>query len=129
MKKVIGLGLAGALAIGLLAGPTLAAASPRDSGSRDVHKSGSWGAANYTLDLSTHQTNRIESDLNVHHAVNGQKWTITMKDNGVKFFRGTRTVRSGEFEAVAYAPNKAGTDTIKVTASHGGKTYSTTAKL
>jgi hypothetical protein len=124
MRKVIGMGMAGLVGLSLLAAPAIASASPRDPGHPDVHVSGQWGSATYRLDLSSYGKAKIESDLNVRHAPSGQKWTITMKDNGVTFFQGVRTVRSGELEAKGFAPNGAGADRIKVIAKRGGTTYS-----
>jgi hypothetical protein len=127
MRRIIGSGLI-VLIAALLAVPAFAVAGNAVQTAPVVQASGSWGSAHYVLAVAKNDTGKIESELHVTKAVNGQKWLIKMKDNGVVFFAGTRTVRQHELEAKGFATNHAGPDTIKVIGANKATGRTFTAK-
>jgi len=114
MRKAVALGVTGLMAVAVLAAAPAAFAS----GSGDVTKSGTCGSRPWTLQLS-HDGSRIEADYELHHVGAGSTWRVVMKDNGVRFFRGTRTAGSERSIGVdKYTANQAGTDKITVRATN-----------
>jgi hypothetical protein len=115
MKKALLLMIAGTLAASAAPGSTPRAFA---SGSSDVQRSGICGSHPWTLELS-HDDGRIEADYELHNVTVGSTWRVVMKDNGVRFFRGTRTARSDRYiEVDRYTRNRAGTDRITVHAAN-----------
>jgi hypothetical protein len=57
---------------------------------------------------------RIEVEFEVDSNIVGQKWSVTLKDNGSKVWSGTATTKapSGSFEVNKLISNKAGADKI-----------------
>jgi len=127
MRRIIGSGLI-ALVVALVAVPVFAVAGSAAPAAPAVVKSGAWGSAHYALTLTKSDTGKIESELHVTKAVSGQTWRIKMKDNGVLFFTGTRTVRQHELEAKGLVKNHAGAETIKVIATNKATGRTFTAK-
>jgi hypothetical protein len=126
MRRIIGSGLI-VLVMSLVAVPAFATVGNAAPAAPAVMASGSWGSAHYVLTVTKSDT-KLESELKVTKAVNGQTWRIKMKDNGVLFFSGTRTVRQHELEAKGLVKNHAGADTIKVIATNKATGRTFTAK-
>jgi hypothetical protein len=115
MKKVSMLMVAGALAISAVA---LSAPAALASTSSDVKRTGTCGTHPWSLELS-HDSGRIEADYELHNVRIGSTWRVVMKDNGVRFFRGTRMAGSDRYiEVDRYTQNRAGTDRITVRAAN-----------
>lgn len=107
-NKLVAGAVAGAAALGLLAGP---AAAANDA---DVIREGSCsGASDWKLKLSP-ENGRIEIEFEVDQNVVGDVWTVVIKDNGIRVFRGERTTvaPSGEFEVRRLVTNLAGSDFV-----------------
>jgi hypothetical protein len=121
MGKRVAVGLAGLMAIAILAATPAASASGKAalaSGSGDVTKSGTCGSRPWTLELSP-DNGKIEADYELHHVKAGSTWRVVMKDNGVRFFRGTRTAGAERYiEVDKYTANHAGRDKITVRATN-----------
>jgi hypothetical protein len=110
MRRVVAIGLAGLVAVAILA------VAPAAFG--DVTKSGMCGSRPWRLELS-HDNGRIEADYELHRVKAGSTWRVVMKDNGVLFFRGRRTAGSERYiEVDKYTGNRAGTDKITVRATN-----------
>jgi hypothetical protein len=61
---------------------------------------------------------RIEVEFEVDSNRNGQRWAVTIKDNGTKVWSGRRTTKapSGSFSVEKRIANRAGADLIVATA-------------
>lgn len=108
-KKTTVLGLAGAAALISL---TPAMASARDD---DVRTSGSCsGRSTWKMKAQSEDNNKLEAELEVDSNVNGQRWNIVLRNNGVVVWRGSRTTvaPSGSFSVSRLIANRAGSDTI-----------------
>lgn len=104
-----------ALAAGIAAATSLAFAAPASGGGdREVRVRGTCtGAATSKLKLSE-ENGRIEVEFEVDQNVNGRRWRVTLKRNGVRVFRGIRTTQppSGSFEVRRLVADRAGRETI-----------------
>ena len=123
MHRGIRFGLAGLLALGLL---TSAPAAFASGGGGDVRKSGHCSAASTWKLKAKPDNGRIEVEFEVDSNVVGQSWNVVMKDNGVRFFKGTKVTQapSGSFSVRKLITNMAGTDKIsgKATNAATGET-------
>jgi hypothetical protein len=63
---------------------------------------------------------RIEVEFEVDQNRVGKTWSVVLKDNGVRFFKGTRVTKapSGSFEVERRANNKPGADRITAKATN-----------
>jgi hypothetical protein len=107
VSKTLRLGLTGALAAMLLAGAP--AAGAKDG---DIIRQGSCsGATDWKLKLSP-ENGRIEVEFEVDQNKVGRRWTVALKRNGVRFFKGPRVTHgpSGSFELRRVAKNGRGPD-------------------
>jgi hypothetical protein len=71
--------------------------------------------ANSTWKLKAKPDNgRLEVEFEVDTNVNGQTWNVSLRDNGMVFFKGTRVTQapSGSFTVHRRTANQAGTDQI-----------------
>ncbi len=104
-----------ALVAGIAAATSLALAAPASGGGdREVRVRGTCtGAATSKLKLSD-ENGRIEVEFEVDQNVNGRRWRVTLKRNGVRIFRGIRTTQppSGSFEVRRLVADRAGRETI-----------------
>ena len=107
------LAIAGAIAL------TVAAAAPSAlAAGASVKKTGTCGTHPWSLVL-THDNARIEADYKLSNLNAGSTWRVVMKDNGVRFFAGTRTATAERhIEVDRFAQNQTGTDTITVRATN-----------
>jgi len=114
------------LAAGIAAATSLALAAPASGGGdREVRVRGTCtGAATSKLKLKE-ENGRIEVEFEVDQNVNGRRWRVTLKRNGVRVFRGIRTTRapSGSFEVRWLVNDGAGRETItaRARALRGGQ--------
>ena len=127
MKRILGVALAGALAL------TLAGAVPASAKDGDVIKRGSCsGSTDWKLKLSP-EDNRIEVEYEVDSNVTGQSWRVKIFQNGDRIFAGTRQTKgaSGSFEVRVVADDSAGTDTFrgKAVNAASGETCNGTASF
>jgi hypothetical protein len=104
------------LAAGIAAASSLALAAPATGGEgdREVRVRGTCtGAATSKLKLSE-ENGRIEVEFEVDQNVNGRRWRVTLKRNGVRVFRDIRTTRapSGSFEVRKLVRDGSGRETI-----------------
>ena len=108
---VVSLALA-ALVAALAAGPAVA----KDG---DILRAGTCtGATTSKLKLSP-ENGRIEVEFEVDQNRNGVRWTVTLRRNGNRIARLTRTTRppSGSFEARVVAGNRPGADAFRARAT------------
>jgi len=109
MKRILGVALAGALAL------TLAGAVPASAKDGDVIKRGSCsGSTDWKLKLSAEDSG-IEVEYEVDSNVTGQSWRVKIFQNGDRIFAGTRQTKgtSGSFDVRVVADDTAGTDTFR----------------
>jgi hypothetical protein len=105
--KALRWGLAGAMAVFLLAAP----AGAKDG---DVIREGACsGRTDWKLKLSP-ENGRIEVEFEVDQSKNGRRWRVTLKREGNRIFRGIRTTQppSGSFEVRRVAANGPGADSF-----------------
>jgi hypothetical protein len=107
------LAIAGAIAL------TVAVAAPSAQATgASVTKTGTCGTHPWSLVL-THDNGRIEADYKLSNVNVGSTWRVVMKDNGVRFFRGTRTATAERhIEVDRFTQNQTGTDKITVRAAN-----------
>jgi hypothetical protein len=111
-KKMIGIALAGALAL-----PMFGTSTPAFAGT-EVIKTGSCSAASsWKLKLKP-DNGALEVDFEVDQNVSGDTWRVRMRHDGEVFFTGRRTTRgaSGSFDVSVREPDNAGTDSFKARA-------------
>jgi len=109
MKRILGVALAGALAL------TLAGTVPASAKDGDVIERGSCsGSTEWKLKLSP-QDNGIEVEFEVDSNVTGQSWRVRIFQNGDRIFAGTRETKgaSGSFSVRVVADDTAGTDAFR----------------
>jgi len=104
-----------ALVVGIL---FLIPATSALAGQNDVVRRGSCSAqSDWKLKLSP-QDGRIEVEFEVDQNVTGDRWRVTIRDDGDLAFRDTRTTHgaSGSFEARTVEPDNAGSDAFRARA-------------
>jgi hypothetical protein len=106
-------------------------AAPATSGGREVRRAGSCtGAATSKIKLKN-ENGRIEVEFEVDQNRNGRRWTVALKRNGNRFFRGVRSTHapSGSFEVRKLTANGAGPDriTARAVAHRGGQVSTASA--
>jgi hypothetical protein len=113
MKKAIALALTTVIALAVPATTAFA-------GDNDVIERGSCsGSSDWKLKLSE-EDGGIEVEYEVDQNVSGDEWTVKIKHDGVRVFRGTRTTSgaSGSFEVRIVEDDDAGTDNFKARAKN-----------
>jgi hypothetical protein len=108
--------IAAALGVGVLvtgAGYTTNA-SARDD---DVRRAGSCTGRSTSKIKLSNEDGRLEVEFEVDQNRNGERWRVTMTDNGATVFRAVRVTRapSGSIEARRVIRNRAGTDRVVAT--------------
>ena len=107
MKKGFTIGLAAAFVLGAL---TVAPSALAKDG--DVIKEGNCsGSTDWKLKLSE-ENGKIEVEYEIDQNKVGQKWRVTLKHNGERFYRDVKETKgpSGSFEVRRVEPNLAGDD-------------------
>ena len=120
MKK-ISLLLVLAAAGALLAVAAAPAAVAKDG---DILRRGTCTGASTSKIKLSEENGRIEVEFEVDQNRNGVRWNIVIRQNGRSVATLVRTTRapSGSFEARIVAPNRAGTDSLRATATRAGET-------
>lgn len=107
IKRILGVALAGALAL------TVAGAMPASAkGNGDVERRGSCSSGTeWKLKLSP-EDGGIEVEYEVDSNQNGERWRVKIVQDGDRIFRGTRVTQgpSGSFEVRVVTSDGAGTD-------------------
>lgn len=83
-------------------------------GGKEVLRTGNCsGSADWKLKLKL-DNGRIETEFEVDQNVNGRRWRVVLRRDGVRFFRGIRTTHapSGSFTVERRIANPAGPDRI-----------------
>ena len=110
-RSALVLGAALSLATAAFAGAALADGSAAPG---VIRKSGSCtNGSTWKLKIKP-DDGRIESEFEVDQNVNGAKWHVVLRNDGVKFFEGDRTTRapSGSFSLTRFSTNGTGPDRI-----------------
>jgi hypothetical protein len=116
MKRILGVALAGALAL------SVAGALPAMANDRDVIARGACsGSTDWKLKLSP-DDGRIEVEYEVDSNVNGQTWKVKIFQNGQRVFSGNRVTSapSGSFEMRTVVSDQAGADAFTARARNRG---------
>jgi len=116
LKRILGVALAGALAL------TLGGAVPAAAKAGDVIRRGSCSSSSdWKLKLSP-DNNQIEVEYQVDSNVAGETWTVKIFKNGTRIFRGSRVTKSpsGSFTVRLLTSDPAGTDTFRAKAVNAG---------
>jgi hypothetical protein len=110
---------AGLLALALV-GAGGGAAQAKGGGGQEVRTSGSCSAASDWKLKAKSDDGRLEVELEVDSNRVGQTWQVSMSDNAVRFFSGSRVTQapSGSFEVEKRVANKAGADRITAVATN-----------
>jgi hypothetical protein len=115
MKKRIGIAAALAtLAVALTASPFALA-----KGREDVRVSGACTASSTSKLKLSEENGRIEVEFEVDQNRNGVRWNVSLFQNGSRIARLAKVTRgpSGSFEARVLAPNRAGKDSFRASAT------------
>jgi len=116
-KKGFRVTAAGVVALAVVA----AGATSAEAKGRTVIRSGGCDNSSATWKLKAQSDDgRIEVEFKVDANRVGQTWAVRMGDDGHRFFTGTRTTAgaSGSFTVNRRIANRAGTDTIRITAGN-----------
>jgi hypothetical protein len=118
MRRLVVLGLTA-----LVAAVALTAAMPAAAADDDdiIRRGNCTGATDWKLKLDR-DDGRIEVEFEVDQNRNGERWRVTLRRDGNRFFRGVRTTHgpSGSFEVERKTRNPAGPDRIKARAVNLG---------
>jgi hypothetical protein len=111
-----------AIAMVLATGATMATAGPasaRGGADRVLAHGQCSGHATWKLKAKPDDS-RVEVEFEVDSNRAGQSWTVRLRDNGDRFFAGTRTTKgpSGSFSVTKFTANRAGDDVIRARAVH-----------
>lgn len=121
MTKTTGRVFSVAMLLAVMPLGTSAIAAPASHGGDAVRASGGCdGSAVWKL-KAKHDNGAIEVEYEVDSNVAGQVWKVRLKDNGDRFFAGTRTTAgaSGSFTVHDTTANRAGDDVIRARAVYG----------
>jgi hypothetical protein len=100
----------------------LVTALPAAAGGPEVIRTGNCsGAADWKLKVKL-DDGLIDAEFEVDQNVNGQRWRVLLRRDGVRFFRGIRTTHapSGSFTVERRVANPAGPDRITARAVNLG---------
>jgi hypothetical protein len=108
-KKLMGIALAGALAL-----PMFGISTTAFAGGTEVIRTGSCSASSdWKLKLKP-DNSALEVEFEVDQNVSGDTWKVRMRHDGVRFFKGNRTTSgaSGSFDISVRELDNAGTDSF-----------------
>ena len=113
-KRIPALGILAALAVGTLS------AAPAYAKGTVVKRAGTCTASTRSKIKLSNSNGRIEADFEVDSNRNRQVWNVSIRDNGVRVFSGTRTTQapSGSFTVTRRIPNRAGIDHVVASAKN-----------
>lgn len=108
----------------------LAPAATADGGVEPIRNGGPCAGGVWKLKAKP-DDGRLEVEFEIDTNQNGQVWAVRISDNGTRVFAGSRTTqgRSGSFDVEIRTANRAGTDTIRASATRGGTTCSGSLRL
>jgi hypothetical protein len=109
-------------AVAVAATALLVTALPAAAGGPEVIRTGNCsGAADWKLKVKL-DDGLIDAEFEVDQNVNGQRWRVVLRRDGVRFFRGIRTTHapSGSFTVERRVANPAGPDRITARAVNLG---------
>jgi hypothetical protein len=108
-KKLMGIALAGALAL-----PMLGISTAAFAGGNEVIRTGSCSASSDWKLKVKPDNGGLEVEFEVDQNVSGDTWRVRMRHDGELFFKGKRTTRgaSGSFDISVREPDHAGTDSF-----------------
>ena len=86
----------------------------------DVRAAGNCSAATDWKLKAKADNGRLDVEYEIDSNKVGQLWTVTLTDNGVKVYSGSRVTAapSGSFSVATKVPNRAGTDSLVATAKN-----------
>ena len=118
--RIRSVGLVTAIAAAAVIPAGLAAPALAKGGDATVKTGSCSGNADWKL-KAKHDNGRIEVEFEVDSNRVGQTWTVRLKDNGERFFKGTRETKapSGSFSVNKHTGNREGADKIVGRAVHG----------
>lgn len=104
---------AGLLALSLV-GSGAGAAQAKGGDDRETRTSGQCSASSDWKLKAKADDGRLEVELEVDSNRNRQRWSVAIRDNGVRVFRGARrtVAPSGSFSVERHIANRAGRDRI-----------------
>src|SRR3954469_18176671 len=112
-------------ATALVLGSGLAVATPALARGGDAVRAHGQCSGNATWKLKAGlDDGRVDVEFEADSNINGQTWSVRLRDNGERFFRGTRTTQapSGSFTVERRTANRAGSNVITARAVHGTQT-------
>ncbi len=118
MRKAIRFGLAGLLAVGLLAMAPAAFANSAAPAKGGIKASGKCSASGVWKLKASRDNGKIEVEFEVDQIKPGQTWDVTLSDNGNTFFSGTKTPSLDSFHVRKRTANQTGTDMIVANATN-----------
>lgn len=106
----------------LVATLVLSLAPAASAGGREVIRTGSCSAASDWKLKVKPDDGRIELEFEVDSNVSGQRWNVTIRQNGDRIFRGSRITQgpSGSFSLERRPADRAGTDAFVARATNPG---------
>lgn len=113
-NRTAALGIMSALALGTLA------AAPAYAKGATVTSAGTCSARSQSKLKLSHDDRVIDTDFEVDSNRVGQVWSVTINDNGVRVFTGSRTTTapSGSFTVARRIADRAGVDKIVASAKN-----------
>jgi hypothetical protein len=114
LKRMVGLGLAGALALTVMGTATAASASDA------VERRGSCTSSSDWKIKAKPDDGRVQVEYEVESNRGRQTWHVRLFQNGMKFFSGDRTTgaASHSFTVRVFRPNTVGTDAFTARATN-----------
>ena len=105
--------------------------SPAAAKDGDIKVSGSCTARSTSKFKVGARDGGFEYEFEVDQNKNGQRWNVTITDQGVKVFSGARTTvaPSGSFSVEGRTSNRAGTDTFVAKATNAATGETCTARI
>jgi len=102
------------VAVGVVSAAVLVTALPAAAAGQEVIRTGNCsGSADWKLKVKL-DDGLIDTEFEVDQNVNGRRWRVVLRRDGVRFFRGIRTTHapSGSFTVERRTANPAGPDRI-----------------
>jgi hypothetical protein len=104
--------------------------SPAEAKAGDVRVAGTCTAGSHSKLKLGPRGGTIEAEFEVDSNKVGQRWTVTLSDNGVRVFTGARTTTapSGSFSVGTRIANRAGRDNVVARATNAATGESCVAR-
>lgn len=103
-----------AIALAAFASTTIGGPAAASGGDPGVTAQGSCSGTSDWKIVAKPRDGGLEIEFEVDSNVNGQRWQVSITDNGATLFRGSRTTvaPSGSFDVSVHGPNRPGADKI-----------------